>query len=195
MLSTLALFQTIATLILFGLFLGIRSILKSDLPKIKPEKPCSYEVFYKNGSWLALRFDQSFQMLAALFYAGFFYLWTPILVFRYGWSKTALLVLLPFAGIPIAALISSHYAVPSDRIWIGIVLVALIRCMLSIRVGICSVRWNSEAKITRGWIRVGQCTATGAAEAIRVFNPSAPRAKSTYLFTRLCQKNWGSDSN
>lgn len=183
--STLALFQTIATLILFGLFLGIRSLLKSDLPKIAPEMPCSYEVFHKYGSWLALRLDQSFQSLTALFYAGFFYLWTPILVFRYGWSKAALLVLLPFAGIPIAALIASHYAVPSDQVWIGMVLVALIRCMLSIRVGICSVRWKREAKITRGWIRVGQCTATGAAEAIRVFNPPAPRATSTKLFGRL----------
>ena len=114
-----------------------------------------------------------------------FYWWTPVLVYRYGWAKAVLLVAVPFAGIPMAALIASHYAEPSDRIWIGLVLVAFIRCMLSIQVGISSVRWKREAQIARGWTRVGQCPATDATEAIRVFNPPVPKSESTSLPMRL----------
>lgn len=181
----LAISQTIITLLLFGLFLGIRRLFERESLRIRPDGLSSYEVFHRDGKWSALRSDQSFQFRAALFYAGFFYLWVPALAYRYGWAKAVFLVALPFAGIPIGALIASNYGEPSASILAGMVLVAFIRSALSIQVGISSMRWMREAKISRGWTLVGQCSAIAATEAIRFFNPPQPKSESTNLFKQL----------
>lgn len=179
------LFQAVICLLFFALFLGIRNLLKSNPPQNRPEGTSIYEVFQRKGKWLALHSDKSFQLRDALLYAGFFYLWLPVLVYRYGWSKALFIVALPFVGIPIGALLASHYGESDARVLVGMVLVALIRALLSIVVGASSIRWVREAKIIRGWTSVGECGAKAASEAIRVFNPEAFRPKPVNLFRRL----------
>lgn len=181
----LAFVQAIICLLFFGLFLGIRSLLKSDPPRIKLEGINTYAVFQRKEKWLALKSDNSFQLWDALFYAGFFYLWLPVLVYRYGWGKAFFLVALPFVGMPLGALLASNYGEPAARMFVGMVLVAFIRAMLSIIVGVSSVGWVRQAKIIRGWTLVGECSATAATEAIRVFNPPVFTPKPMNLFKRL----------
>ena len=183
--TKLAIFQIITTLVMFGIFWGIRSFFKRHPSQTQSEVLPEYEVFHRDGVWSAYRLDESFQLWAAILYAGFFYWWTPVLVCRYGWAKAVLLVVVPFAGIPIAGLMASRYAESGDEILIAWILVPLIRCMLSIQIGISSVRWVRQAQIARGWTRAGQCTATDAEEAIRVFNPPEPKVESKSLLMRL----------
>lgn len=183
---TLALIQAIVCLLFFALFLGIRSLLKSDAPRTRPEGITTYEVFQRKGKWLALKSDNLFQLRDALFFAGFFYLWLPVLVYRYGWGKAFFLVALPFVGIPLGALLASHYGgAPEARMFVGMVLAAFIRALLSIVVGVSSARWVREVRVIRGWTLVGEWAATGATEAIRAFNPPAPKPKPVNLFRRL----------
>ena len=124
-------------------------------------------------------------ILGCNFLCRFFYFWTPVLVYRYGWAKAVLLVAIPFAGIPIADLIASRYAESSDVSLIKLVMVAFIRCMLSIQIAISSVRWKRNVQIARGWTRVGQCPAIDATEAILVFNPPVPKSESTSILMRF----------
>ena len=188
--TKLAIFQIITTLVMFGIFWGIRSFFKKQPLQSRSEVLPEYEVFLKDGVWSVNRLDKSFQLWSAILYAGFFYWWTPVLVYRYGWKKTVLLMVVPFAGIPIAGLIASRYAESGSEIWIGMLLVPLIRCMLSIQIGISSARWVRQAQIARGWTRVGQCTATYAEEAIRVFNPPELKVESKSLLMRLRKIVW-----
>ncbi|WP_188710279.1 hypothetical protein [Polaromonas eurypsychrophila] len=179
------LIQVVLTLILVGIFLWIRSLFRLDPPRIRLDGLSSYEVFQRKGKWSALLSEQSFQLRPALFYAGFFYVWVPVLIYRYGWKKAVFLVALPFAGIPIGALFASYYDWPDARIFVGMMLVIILRSMLSIQVGISSTGWMREAKINRGWVPVGQCSAVASTEAIRIFIPAAPNSKNINFVKRL----------
>ena len=102
----LVLIQAVLTPILLSVFLSVRSLFRRDLPQIQQDALSSYEVFQQKGKWSALLSQQTFRLRPALFYAGFFYVWVPVLIYRYGWKKAVYLVALPFVGIPIGALYS-----------------------------------------------------------------------------------------
>lgn len=181
----LVLIQAVLTLILFSVFFWVRSLFRRDLPRIPQDALSSYEVFQRKGKWSALLSQQTFQLRPALFYAGFFYVWVPVLIYRYGWKKAVYLVALPFVGITIGALYAFYYDQPDARLLVGMMMVIFLRSALSIQVGIKSAGWMRETRIIRGWIPVGQCSAAAGTEAIRMFSPTAPNSKKINFVQRL----------
>lgn len=137
---------------------------------------------------MALRTSETFEIKGAILYLVFFYIWLPFLVYSYGLRRAIFLVVFPFLGFPIAAVLSYYQNgswADTNGTLIGMVFVIVLRALIGFALAAHSHSWKRAAQVKRGWISVGSCSSRSADAAIKVFVPPAPPQELNQLFNRL----------
>ena len=180
------LLQILPSLLLFGMLCLGRAVWLGDRPPRKAPATSRFDVYEREGKWMAVPSSASFQWADAIAYVVFSYIALPYWIVRYGWRRGVLLPLVPFIGIPVAMLLvrAMEHKQSEAGILLGIVLVALIRASIGLALGSRAVDWRREVKLIRGWRAVGSCTASGQRDAIRVFDPPQQKHLSATFLGR-----------
>lgn len=175
-----ALAQALVSLCVFGLLCGCRMLWRGDRPPAGRSVDHPYDVFERNGKWVAIRAERTFWWVDALAYVILFYLALPMFVYRFGWRRGVLLVLLPFAGIPLGLLFLSGSPTLGDAApLVGTVLVVFLRAVVGFIIGVWSGDWRLATQVSRGWRGAGRSDASSRKAAVSAIRAQAAQAVAT----------------
>lgn len=145
----------------------------------------SFAVLERDSKTIALRSDRPFRSIAGLIYTAGYFLAFPILLWRYGVWRTAILLASPFAAsFALAAAATPFIGIsPDNSFAMKVMLAPVFRGAIGYMLGSHDAAIVLARQTQAGWCEIDNVKARNSREAVLAVRPQSP---STF---RVC-RNW-----